>query len=76
MAISRDYTKEVGIASHKKTMPRPLAFAVLAFVAAGVSYGVVQINKRAKLHHEAEKPVAQQSASAPASGNGAAPASP
>ena len=72
MAISRDYTQEVGIASHKKNMPRPLAFVILAVVAGGISFGVVQINRRAKEHHAAEKPAA----TAEKSGAGAATASP
>jgi hypothetical protein len=71
MAISRDYTKEVGIPSHKKTMPRPLAFVILALVAVGISFGVAGVLRRAKEHHAAEKPAA----AAPANG-GATPASP
>jgi hypothetical protein len=67
--ISRDYTKEVGIPSHKKTMPRPVAFAVLAVVAAGISYGVAGVIGQSKAHHAAEK-----SASSPASTT--APAAP
>ncbi len=54
MSISRDYTKEVGISSPKKTMPRPLAFAILALVAVGVFFGISEVKKREKSHH-AEK---------------------
>jgi hypothetical protein len=56
--ISRDYTKEVGIPSHKKTLPRPIAFIVLALVAVGVSYGVAGVLSEAKEHEAKEKPAA------------------
>ena len=55
---SRDYTKEVGIPSHKKTMSRPVAYVVLAAVAVGVSFGVAGVLAEAREHHAAEKPVA------------------
>lgn len=55
MAITRDYTKEVGVLSPKKTMPRPLAFIVLAIVAVGISFGVTEIVRRGKQHQRAEK---------------------
>ena len=61
--ISRDYTKEVGIPSHKKTLSRPLAFVLLALVAVGVSYGVAGVLSEAKEHEAKEKPAA---ATAPA----------
>lgn len=75
MAISRDYTKEVGLPSQKKTMSRPLAVVVLALVVAGVSYGVVEIQRHAKVRHVAET-AASAPAAAAAPANGAAPASP
>ena len=56
--ISRDYTKEVGIPSVKKTLPRPIAFVVLAAVAVGVSFGVAGVLTEAKEHHAAEKAAA------------------
>ncbi|MGH7945154.1 MAG: hypothetical protein ACREH8_10125 [Opitutaceae bacterium] len=62
--ISRDYTKEVGIPSHKKTVRRPLAFVVLAIVAAGVSFGVAGVVVKAKEHNEAEKAAANPPAAA------------
>jgi hypothetical protein len=75
--ISRDYTKEVGIPSHKKNMPRPLAFAVLAVVAVGVSFGVAGVVNKTKAHSAAEKAAATPSSSAvapgiPAAGSAAA----
>ena len=53
--ISRDYTQEVGIASHKKMMPRPAAYAVLAVVAVGISFGVAGVLDKAKAHAATEK---------------------
>ena len=53
--ISRDYTKEVGIPSQKKTMPRPIAFVVLAVVAVGISFGVAGVLAESKEHSAAEK---------------------
>jgi hypothetical protein len=53
--ISRDYTKEVGIASQKKTFPRPVAYLVLAVVAVGVSFGVAGVLARTKEHKHVEK---------------------
>ena len=44
--ISRDYTKEVGISSQKKMLPRPVAYVVLAAslaTAAGIVAGGMQI---------------------------------
>ena len=55
---SRDYTKEVGIPSHKKTLPRTVAFVVLAAVAVGVSFGVAGVLKETKEHDAAEKAAA------------------
>lgn len=52
---NRDYTKEVGIANPKKTMPRPLAFIILAIVAVGVSFGVAGVVAESREHHAAEK---------------------
>ena len=52
---SRDYTKEVGIPSDKKTLPRPVAYAVLAVVAVGVSFGVAGVLSAAKKHEATEK---------------------
>lgn len=51
---SRDYTKEVGIPNHKKNLPKPVAFALLAIVAVGVSFGVVGIVSETKEHAAAE----------------------
>ena len=52
--ISRDYTKEVGIPSNKKTMPRPAAFVILAIVAVGASFGVKEVVAKSREHHAAE----------------------
>ena len=52
--ISRDYTKEVGIPSDKKTMPRPVAFVILAIVAVRVSFGVKEVVAKSREHHAAE----------------------
>ena len=56
--ISRDYTKEVGIPSQKKTLPRTVAYVVLAAVAVGVSFGVAGVLTETKEHHAAEKAAA------------------
>jgi hypothetical protein len=63
--ISRDYTKEVGIPSVKKTLPRPVAFVVLAAVAVGVSFGVAAVLTEAKEHEAAEKAAASPAQAAP-----------
>jgi hypothetical protein len=63
--ISRDYTKEVGLPSHKKSMPRPLAFVVLAAVAVGASFGVAGVVAKAKEHSAAEKASSSPAAFAP-----------
>ncbi len=52
-----DYTKEVGLASTKKMVPRPLAFALLAIIAAGISYGVVGVVRETKERHRAQAAV-------------------
>jgi len=52
---SRDYTQEIGIPSHKKTFPRPVAYAILVIVAIGVSFGVKEVLSEAKDRHAAEK---------------------
>lgn len=62
--ISRDYTKEVGLSSDKKTMPRPVAYVVLAVVAVGISFGVAGVVAKAKEHHAAEKAVSSSAAAA------------
>lgn len=62
--ISRDYTKELGIPSHKKNMPRPLAYALLAVVAVGVSFGVAGVVEKSKAHHAAERAAAQPASTA------------
>jgi hypothetical protein len=56
--ISRDYTKEVGIPTQKKTVPRALAFVVLAFVAVGISFGVAAVINASKAHDAEEKAAA------------------
>lgn len=72
--ISRDYTEEIGIPSHKKMLPRPVAFVVLAVVAVGISFGVAGVLAKAKEHELAEK-AAQSPGSTPAASTAeAAPA--
>lgn len=64
---NRDYTKEIGMPSQKKTLSRPVAFAILALVAVGISFGVISVIRETKEQHEAEKTLAtpvQQPASA------------
>jgi hypothetical protein len=68
--ISRDYTKEVGIPSQKKTLPRPVAYIVLAAVAVGASFGVAGVLAATKEHHASEKAAASP---APAAATAAAP---
>ena len=69
--ISRDYTKEVGIPSQKKTLPRPVAYVVLAIVAVGISFGVAGVVAKSKEHKAASTPAP---AVAPAAAVAAAPA--
>jgi hypothetical protein len=52
-----DYTQEVGLASTKKTVPRPLAITLLAIIAAGISYGIVGVVRETKEHHRAQAAV-------------------
>ena len=56
--ISRDYTKEVGLPSHKKNMSRPLAFIILAAVAVTISFGVAGVVAKAREHDATEKAAA------------------
>jgi hypothetical protein len=62
--ISRDYTKEVGIPSQKKNLPRPVAYAVLAVVAVGISFGVAGVVEKARAHEAAEKAAATPASTA------------
>lgn len=66
LMTNRDYTKEIGLPSQTKTFPRPVAFAILALVAVGISFGVVSVLRETRVQHEAEKklttPVQQESA--------------
>ena len=64
--ISRDYTKEVGIPSQKKMLPRPVAYAVLAAVAVGISFGVAGVVSKSKEHSAAEKAAAPAVTTSPA----------
>ena len=74
---SLDYTKEVGILSPKKTVPRSVAAGILGVLAVGVSFGVAGVLEHAKEFHRAEKhvraPVAARSVPA-AEGTAGAPA--
>jgi hypothetical protein len=69
---SRDYTKELGMPTHKKNLPKPIAFAVLALVAVGVSFGVAGIVSETKEHAAAEHAAKAGATQAPA----AAPVAP
>jgi len=55
MTISRDYTKEVGVSSPKKTLPRPVAYVLLALIAVGVSFGVAKVVAKTREYHATEK---------------------
>ncbi len=50
----RDYTKELGLPSTRKTIPRPLAYVILAVIAVGVFFGVADILRNASKYHAAE----------------------
>jgi hypothetical protein len=63
---NRDYTKEVGIPSHKKTVSRPGAYVVLGVVAVGISFGIAEVVSQTKQHSEAEKPASASTTAAPA----------
>ncbi len=65
--VKRDYRKEVGLASSKKTVPKAVAIIVLAAVAVVISYSVTHVIGESAKHH-ADKPVAATPAapSAPA----------
>lgn len=41
--------------SQKKTVSRPIAFAILALVAVGISFGVISVIRETQEQHEAEK---------------------
>ena len=56
--MTSDYTKEVGLPSQKKTLPRSVAIAILALVAVGASFGIAQVVAETKEHGAAEKPAA------------------
>ena len=68
---SRDYTKEVGIPSQKKTLPRPVAYIILAAVAVVASFGVAGVLAATKEHHASEKAAASP---APAAATAPTPA--
>ena len=68
---SRDYTKEVGIPSQKKTRPRPGAYIILAAVAVGASFGVAGVLAATKEHNASEKAATSP---APAAATAPAPA--
>lgn len=63
---SRDYTKEVGLPSQKKTVPRFVAYLVLAVVAVGVSFGVAGVVRQTKENHANEKAATAPTTTAPA----------
>ena len=51
--VSRDYTKEVGLPSADKIVPKPIAIIIFIALALGVWYTVATLAK-----HSAEGPVA------------------
>jgi uncharacterized membrane protein YedE/YeeE len=53
--ITRDYTQEVGVRSGQKNLPRPVAFVLLAIIAAGIIYGIVGVVRQTRIAHAAEK---------------------
>ena len=50
--VHRDYRKEVGVASSKKTVPKFVAIIVLAAVAVVVTFSVTRVLAEADKHHE------------------------
>lgn len=56
--VSRDYTKEVGLSSAQKTVPKPVAAVVLLAIAIG---GFFFVHTMIATHHGADVPVAAQS---------------
>jgi len=62
---SRDYAKDLGMPSQKNNVPKPLAYAVLALVAVGVSFGVVGIVAETKEHAAAKASATPAPAVAP-----------
>lgn len=55
--IDKDYTKEVGLPSVAKNLPRPVSYAIMVVVAIVVVFGIVQLAKEAK-GHDTTKPFA------------------
>lgn len=49
--VNRDYRKEVGVASSKKTVPKALAIVVLVAVAGVVTWSATQVVEASKKHH-------------------------
>jgi hypothetical protein len=50
--VNRDYRKEVGIASSKKSVPKVVAIIVLAAVAVVITFSVTRVLAEAKKHDE------------------------
>lgn len=73
----RDYTKEVGVHSAKKTVPRFVAAIIFGLVAVGIFFGVAGILAHAKEAHRAEKRLREPvPAASPAAPGEAAPTVP
>lgn len=63
--VHKDYRQEVGLKSPAKTVPKPVAYAVFAAVAAVVVVSAVQIKEAANKYHAKAKPAAAATAPAP-----------
>lgn len=50
----RDYRKEVGIASAKKDVPRPVAIIVLVLVGVVIAFSAIRISAASHKHHAAK----------------------
>lgn len=49
--VNKDYRKELELVSPQKTLPRPVAIAVLLAAAAALSFGAFEVVKAAKKRH-------------------------
>ena len=69
-----DYTKDLGVPSHVKTVPRPIAYAILAVVGVAASFGVAGVMASSDAYHRKERAASAKPAPAPAASAVPAPA--